>query len=621
MLFLKNNRKKIFSLNSLMYIIKKQNIKKIISRLIKLGFFGFIYKCFHNLNNLKKYEIWIKNNEPDDDELQQQREKKFLIQPKISIIVPVYNTPDSFLNEMVLSILNQTYSNWELCIADGNSSLSEIKDILIHYSNLDKRIHILLLNENKGIAGNSNEAIKSADGEYIGFLDHDDTLAPFALFEVIKALNTNENVDFIYSDEDNISEDGKKRLDPNFKPDFSPDFLHSNNYVCHFAVYKKNILDSIGYFNNVFAGAQDFDLVLRLTEKSKNIIHIPKILYHWRISKSSTSSNTDSKDYAEENGKRALEEHFKRINEEVTISYGEIRFRYRVIYKIKSNPLISIIIPNHNNLTTLKRCINSILKKSTYENYEIVIVENNSTRKDIFEYYDSLKSNKKIKIIKWNSMSFNYSAVNNYATRNCGGEIFIFLNNDTEVISKDWIENMLGHILRKDVGAAGAKLYYPGKTIQHGGVIVGLGGMAGHSHKKYPGNSNGYFGRLILTQNFSAVTGACLMIKREIFENIKGFDEEFALSLNDIDLCLKIRKNGYLIVWTPYAELYHYESKTRGYEDSPEKQMRFEKEVRLFQIRWKDFLLNGDPYYNPNLDLMKEDFSININKKVKERIE
>ncbi|AEE14040.1 glycosyl transferase family 2 [Thermodesulfobium narugense DSM 14796] len=586
-------------------------MKKSVNYIKVYGLKGFFRKIVNKLSNKEQtlYQNWIERNEPTKEELIAQKSIKFDYEPKISIIVPTWNTPKRFLIEMLNSVLDQTYSNWELCIADGASKEKHVKEILDQYAKKDSRIKVKYLSENKGIAGNSNEAISLATGDYIALLDHDGTLAPFALFEVVKAINENKDADFIYSDEDKISEDGKERFDAHFKPDFAPDTLRSYNYICHLSVIKKEILDLVGYFRDGFDGSQDYDLILRCTEKTKKIIHIPKILYHWRVSQNSVAGNSNAKLYAYESAKKALKEHLERVNIKGNVIDGKFLGSYKINYKILGNPKISIIIPNKDHKEELERCISSIFSKSTYKNYEIIIVENHSKEKEIFEYYEYLRDNYNNVVLLEYKDEFNYSAVNNFAVKYTRGDILLFLNNDTEIINENWLEEMLQYAQRKDVGAVGAKLYYPDNTIQHGGVIVGVGGIAGHAHRFFPKDSPGYFGRLSIVQNFSAVTGACLMMRKDVFVEVGGFDDEYPLAVSDVDICLKVRKKGYLVVWTPYAELYHYESKTRGYEDTPEKQERFKREINLFKSKWGDILEKGDPYYNPNLTLDREDFS------------
>ncbi len=572
----------------------------------------FNYLRGHKVNTFlkkrNKYEEWIRRSEPSPAELDLQKKTTFNCYPKISIVVPTYNTPEQFLKEMVESVINQTYSNWELCIADGGSNKPYIREILNSYTKKDERIKVKFLTENKGIAGNSNEALSLATGDFIALLDHDDTIAPFALYEVVKGISKNPDADFIYSDEDKISEDGKKQFDPHFKPDWSPDTLRSYNYICHLTVIKKALLYKVGFFRGDYEGSQDYDLIFRATEDANKILHIPKVLYHWRAHLSSAAGDVSNKMYAIESGKKAVADHLKRIGLTGTAEGG---WPYKVVYNCKDSPLISIIIPNKDHTKDLGKCVESIISKSSYNNFEIIIIENRSVEKDTFELYSKLEQLKNVRIIKWDHL-FNFGSLNNFAVNYAEGEVLLFLNNDTEVITSDWLECMLGHVLRKEIGAVGAKLYYPDNTIQHAGVILGIKGVAGHSHKYFPRDSKGYFCRANIIQNLSAVTAACMMMRREVFEEVGRFDERYSHAFNDVDLCMKIRQKGYLIVFTPYAELYHHESKSRGNEDTREKQERFKKEIEYFQKKWKNDLAKGDPYYNPNLTLDREDFSIKI---------
>jgi len=567
-------------------------------------------KCCTDFDAL--YQSWIVNNEPTMKELTAQKTTKFNYQPKISIIVPTWNTPRKFLIDMIDSVINQTYSNWELCIADGNSSKKHVKEILDNYARKDERIKVKFLTENKGIAGNSNEAISLSTGDYIALLDHDDTLAPFALFEIVKTINENTTTDFIYSDEDIISENGTTRFNPHFKPDWSPDTLRSYNYITHLSVIKKELLNEVGWFREGYDGSQDYDLILRCTEKASEIVHIPKILYHWGMSDNSVTKNPNSKLYAYDAAKKALKDHLDRIGMKGKVSDGPFLGSYKIEYDMIGNYKISIIIPNKDHKEDLERCINSILTKSTYKNYEIIIVENHSKEEDVFKYYEYLQNRfENIVLLEWKD-AFNYSAVNNFAAKYAKGDILLFLNNDTEVINENWLEEMIQYVQREDVGAVGAKLYYPDDTIQHAGVILGIGGIAGHSHRYFSKYSFGYFRKLGIVQNLSAVTGACLMMRKGVFNEVEGFDERYPLALSDVDICLKARERGYLVVFTPFAELYHYENKTRGYEDTPEKKERNNKEIELFRKKWGYILEKGDPYYNTNLTLDREDFSIRI---------
>ncbi len=597
------------------------NWRKVIWYIRTYGFVQFLSKAaekvrfFTSFNqeyafdDVGAYQRWIIANEPTVLELEAQTKHTFKIQPKISIIVPVYNTPLEFLEPMIKSVKNQTYVNWELCLADG-SSQPETRTHLQQLAGNEGRIQIKYLKTNQGIAGNTNAAIELATGEYLTFLDHDDTLAPFALYEVALAINATPLADLIYSDEDKLTRRGRTRLKPHFKPDWSPDTLRSYNYITHLMVIKRTLLDKIGHIREGFEGSQDYDLVLRATEQAKKIVHIPKILYHWREHQNSTSSNIKSKSYASYSTKKAVAAHLDRLKMTGRVVDGPFFGSARVLFTLPTPPpLVSIIIPTKDQTELLKDCVESIISHSTYFNYEIILTDNGSVEAATRSLYAKFKKNPQIKIVNWDK-PYNFSAINNYAVTQASGSQLLFLNNDTEVISSDWLEAMLEFAARSDVGAVGAKLLYPDATFQHAGVILGIGGVAGHSHKYLPTNSHGYFGRLVVPQNLSAVTAACAMIPRAVFEAVGGFDEGYSVAFNDVDLCLKIRGLGKLIVWTPHAQLYHLESKSRGYEDTPEKQARFKQEIDRIQARWGDVLKQGDPYYNPNLSLTKEDFSL-----------
>lgn len=590
-------------------LLNGQNIKKAILYTLKYGLRMSIEKIRQELFKNYLYHQWILRNEPSSEDLVLQRGYGFMLRPKISIIVPVYNTPQKYLSEMIESVVNQTYGNWELCLADGMSKEPYVQEILGRYSKRDDRVKIKLLQTNKGIAGNSNEALSLATGDFVGLLDHDDILPPFALHEVVKAINDNTGVDFIYSDEDKVSEDGRVRFDPHFKPDWSPDTLRSHNYIAHFTVIRSGLLQKIGWFREGYDGSQDYDLFLRATEKADKILHVPKVLYHWRAFSASAAGDPNAKLYAYESAKRALKDHIKRTNIDGTIGNGIFLGSYRILCALKNHPKVSILIPNRDQTEGLSLCIKSIIAKSTYRNFEIIIIENGSREDKTFQMYEEMKKTGTAKIVVWDK-AFNYSAVNNYGVKYATGDVLLFLNNDVEVINADWLENLLQHVIRPKVGAVGAKLYYPNNKVQHAGIIIGMGGIAGHPHKYFHRKSQGYMKRLSIVQNVAAVTGACLMIKGEVFLETGGFDEEFPLAYNDVDLCLRIRNQGHLVIFTPYAELYHHESKTRGYEDTPEKKARFEKEIDLFKAKWSGVLEKGDPYYNPNLSLVREDFSI-----------
>lgn len=554
------------------------------------------------------YEKWIELNEPNKEELDKQRETKFEVTPKISIIIPMYNTPAKFFEELVDSLINQTYSNWELCLADGSEAQNEeLKSII----EKDSRIKYNFLGENKGIAENTNAALKMATGDYIGLLDHDDILPEFSLYEVVRTINNHPEADFIYSDEDKFEEVGGKRYDPYFKSDFAPDTLRANNYICHFSIFRKDLMDKLEGFRSEFDGAQDYDIILRMSENAKNIVHIPKILYHWRVHELSTAkAGAHAKPYAYEAGKKAVQAHLDRMGLKGTVEQGKTIGTYKVNYEIIGEPKISIIIPNKDYVSTLKVCLKSITKLTTYKNYEIIVVENNSTEKETFKYYKTIDGKDNIKVVYYPEKEFNYSSIINYGVKNSTGDYIIQLNNDTELVTPDWIQEMLGFVQREDVGAVGVKMYYPDKTIQHAGIIIGIGGVAGHVFKNIPYKMHGYFSKDCMIQNLSAVTAACIMTPRKIYDDVGFMDEKFKVAFNDVDFCLRIREQGKLIVYNPYVEFIHYESKSRGYEDTVEKQQRFKGEIDRFYEKWQGFLDKGDPYYNINLRLDNDQCAI-----------
>lgn len=559
------------------------------------------------------YNVWLKRHCPTKAILKQQAEYVFPYQPKISIVIPLYKTPHNYLNELIESIKAQTYSNWELCLSDGSGENSPLTDILKKYTDSDDRIKAVYNKQALHISENTNAALEVATGDYIAFTDHDDLLTPNALYECVYELNRDSSIDVLYTDEDKIDMSGKEYFMPHFKPDFNIDMLRSVNYICHLFVVRRDVFQKVGLLNSEYDGAQDYDFVLRCVEVASNIKHIPKILYHWRAHKDSIAENPESKNYAFEAGAQAIRAHYERVGIKATVEHTIHKGMYRSRYILQENPLISIVIPNKDHISDLDKCIMSIEKKSSYKNYEIIVVENNSTEEKTFEYYKELEEKcPRAKVIHWKEQGFNYPAINNYGVQHANGEYILFLNNDTEIVNKDCLEELLGYCMRNDVGAVGARLYYEDGTIQHAGVIVGLGGIAGHAFVGYPHDALGYFGRIQMAQDYSAVTAACIMVKKSVFDEVQGFDERYAVAFNDVDLCMKIREAGYLIVYNPYAELNHYESKSRGYEDTEEKVRRFNSELLLFQSRWDEFLEKGDPYYSPNLTLDKNDFSLNI---------
>jgi len=547
-------------------------------------------------------------------ELSKQRRHRFGKDIRFSIAVPLYNTPESFLRDMIESVLAQTYSGWELCLADGSDdSHSYVEGVCREYCERDGRIRYKRLERNLGISENTNACLDMASGEYIALVDHDDILHPAALYEMMRVICEKEP-DLIYTDEASfIGSDIQNISNIHFKPDFAPDNLMAINYICHLTTFKRTLLEKTGKFRSEYDGSQDHDMMLRLTEAAERIEHIPEVLYYWRAHPNSVAYGIRAKDYASEAGRNAVLDSLRRRGIDASVEGTKAHSCiYRVRYAVKGTPLVSIVIPSCDHVDELKTCINSILGKTTYSNYEIVIAENNSREAATFDYYRELAAkNENIRVIIW-AGEFNYSAINNYAVREAvKGEYVLLLNNDTEVITPEWIEEMLMYAQRKDVGAVGTMLYYPNGTIQHAGVILGMGGIAGHAYQREKPDDFGYMSRLAYAQDMTAVTAACMMIRRDVWDEVGGLDEEFAVAFNDTDLCMRIRKAGYLIIWTPYAELYHYESLSRGMEDTPEKQARFESEKELFRSRWRAELDSGDPYYNPNLTLNRADFTPN----------
>jgi O-antigen biosynthesis protein len=556
----------------------------------------------------EEYQRWIGAFEPSANDLERQRAFPFSRTPIISLVVPVYNPPAEFLEALIRSVQAQTYPHWQLCLADASTS-PHVRPLLQKHAAHDSRIKLELLPTNAGIVGNSNAALELVTGEYVALVDHDDTLAPFALFEIAKAIQDHPEADMLYSDEDKLDFSGQ-RVEPNFKPDWSPETLRSRNYICHLSVFRRSLLTELNGFRAGFDGAQDHDLILRATERAKRIVHIPQVLYHWRMHRQSTAADAGSKGYAHEAGKRAVQEQLTRLGIDGTVHDGAVPGLYDVVYHVRSQPLVSVIIPNRDAPEMLARCVES-LAKSSYANYELWIVENGSTRPETHAYYRQLEKQPHVRILEW-TKPFNYAAVNNFAALHARGELLLFLNNDTEAVNPDWLEQLVRHGIQPGVGAVGAKLYFADDTIQHAGIVIGMGGVAGHSHHSYPRSATGYMQRLRFAQNVSAVTAACLLCRATVFREVGGFDEGFVLAFNDVDLCLQILQRGHRIVWTPNAELYHYESKTRGYEDTPEKQQRFKREFDLFHLKWSAFLKQGDPYYNPNYRLDRPDFALKV---------
>lgn len=571
-----------------------------------------------------KYKSWEKKamthygtaSFPTEEERREQEKTAFKRMVKISILVPLWNTPEDFLGEMTASVLWQTYPNWELCLADGSDAAHDyVGEYCRRLAQKDSRIIYRKLPKNGGISGNTNQCLKLATGEYIGLFDHDDILHPSVLYEYVKAINE-KNADYVYCDEATFKNgDINKMITMHFKPDYAVDNLRANNYICHFSVFSRELLDGTELFRTKFDGSQDHDMILRLTDNAKRIVHVPKLLYYWRSHAGSVASDINAKPYAIESARSAVADHLHKHGfDHFTItSTRAFETIFKISYEIIGEPKISIVIANKDHAEDLRRCVTSIIEKSTWENYEIVIVENNSETKEIFSYYEELKNNPRIQVVTFEG-TFNYSAVNNLGVTAADGDYILLLNNDTQVITVNWMEELLMYAQRADVGAVGGKLYYADKTIQHAGVVIGLGAhrTAGHMHYRQKRENLGYMGRLCYAQNMTAVTGACLMVKKALYEQAGGLDESFAVSLNDVDFCLKLRKAGYLNVFTPFAELYHYESVSRGLDDRGEKAARYEEESARFREKWKAELAAGDPYFNPNFSLDKPDFSLRV---------
>lgn len=590
-------------------MLSYQHFKNGFRILKKKGFSGVIDRIVHGSSNWAEYDEWFNATKVTKEELERQRNTEFEFAPMISIIVATFNTKEEYLKEMIDSVRNQSYSNWQLCIGDGSTNDSVEKYVKEHYGD-DSRIVFKKLEKNYGISGNMNGALELVTGDYVGLFDHDDLLTPDCLYEFVASMQEVHH-DCVYSDEDKLNDKTKKFEDPHFKPDFSIDLLCSHNYITHFFVVNMDIVRKVGGMRSEYDGSQDHDFIFRCVEQANSVHHVPKILYHWRMHPLSTAMDPESKMYCYTSGKKAIESHFKRIGIDATVEmlprplYG----MYHCKYTVKDHPLVSILIPNYNHKDLLKGCIESLMNVNTYSNMEIVIVENNSTEQEIFDYYKELEETySNVKVIYYEG-DFNYSKINNYGVKYAHGEYILFLNNDTKVIEPDSIEDMLGVCQREDVGAVGAKLLYEDDTVQHCGVVVGYHGYATAAFSLIDRNDFGYMGRPRVSWDVSAVTAACLMTKREIFDEVGGFDEDFKVACNDVDLCLKIRSLNKWIVEDVFSVWYHYESKSRGLEDTPEKQARFQSEIARFQKKWPEILKNGDPFHNPNFDLDKGPFT------------
>ena len=534
-------------------------------------------------------------------ELRQEQETTvFPYMPTVDIIVPVYNTDRKQLKEMLDSVLAQSYKNWVLCLADGSdSNHGYVGNVIEEYCAREPRIRYKKLERNLGISGNTNESIRMGTGDYIALLDNDDLLSQGALFEVVKAINE-QNADFLYSDEATFNILPSDSDSMHFKPDFSPDYLRALNYICHLSVIKRALAEKVGLYDAAYDGSQDYDFTFRVTEQAEKIVHISKPLYYWRIHAGSVADDISAKPYAYEAAKRAVEAHLERVGLPGKVEYSKAVPAMRVIYDLKAHPLVSIIIPTCDHTDLLKQCLDSISELTTYDNYEIILCENNSKDPETFAYYETLDSNEKIKLIQY-SGSFNFSKINNFARKYASGEHLLFLNNDIKIITSEWIEEMLMFTQRDDVGACGIKLLYPDDTVQHGGIAMGVCGSAANICPLFPREHEGYMSRLAVASDMSACTAACLMVSASAFDEVGGFDEELSVSFNDVDLCLKIRELGLLVVFNPVAEAYHFESRSRGYDTKGEKKARMEREKSILRQKWPRYYEEeGDPYYNRN---------------------
>lgn len=558
---------------------------------------------------VRTYEAFRRRYFPDKKELNRQRKEQFVYEPLFSIVVPLYKTPLPYLEDLIWSIQAQTYEKWKLYLSDGSGKESSLKEVLRNYARKEKRIHIIENDCRLNISDNTNRALEQVDGGYVVFVDHDDTLAPDALYECVKVLNREPDVEVIYTDSDKLSENGKRYSEPCFKPDFNMELLRCQNYICHLTVIQKRFLDKVGYLNSDYSGVQDYDHILRCVERTNRIVHIPKILYHWRMCPGSVAVDTDNKPYTYELFQKILREHYDRmgIQAEVKAVFPGV---VRTVYQLPYEPLVSVIIANKDHREDLMRCVELLEQESEYKNLEILIVENNSVSEEIVTYYDQVQRQyDNVRVLRYEK-EFNYADIQNYAAVRAKGDHLLLLNNDTWLERPESIREMLGYCMRDDVGIVGAKLLYPDDTIQHAGVIVGLGGVADHAFVGMDREDPGYCCRAICAQEYSAVTAACLMVKKTVFMEVGGMDTELKIAFNDVDFCLRVKEAGYKIIYNPFSIWYHDESKTRGAEDTPEKIERFRGEIEYFQRRWANFLYWGDPSYNPNLALDRHDFSL-----------
>lgn len=563
-----------------------------------------------------RYRKWLRLHQPQTEKDKNDIRKeigRFEKKPSVSIIMPVYNTPVAWLKKAVKSVQNQLYPNWELCIADDNSTSRQTLEYLESLKN-DERIKIEFRKENGHISEASNSALEMAIGDFVCFLDHDDELSCQALYRVVQAINMNSGVMFLYSDEDKMNERGL-RSEPHFKSSWNLELLRSYNYINHLAVFDRARLNELHGLRKGYEGAQDYDLILRYIDTigEEEIVHIPHTLYHWRKISTSTAQGKGAKPYTAKAGRQALQDHLSRRGIDAHIDdVAELTNTFHVRYSLQQAPLVSIIIPTRDHGQLLQRCLASIFEKTTYPHYEIVIIDNRSTDSETLKYLTELEKNEKIRILRYDN-EFNFSAINNFAVAEAQGELVCLLNNDTEIITNGWLATMVSHLEQPLVGAVGVQLLYPDDTLQHAGVILGIGGGAGHSHKYIESTKWGYMARANVAQNLSAVTGACLIVKKRDYLRVGGLDEaNFSIAFNDVDFCLKLREAGLKIVYTPHVKLYHFESKSRGLDTAPDKVVRFDREKENLKAKWGS-LLKNDPYYNRNLSLSRENFSLSDN--------
>lgn len=546
------------------------------------------------------YDEWIRRQGPRGKAWLAQRRERFAWEPVFSVVIPLYNTPIPFLKRIMDSVLYQTYRKVELCLADGSSNDEAERYIKSRYRK-EKRVKYMRLKQNRGISVNTNRAISMATGEFIVFADHDDALTADAFYEMAKALNRDPKIEILYSDEDKVNKNDTNYFGPHLKSVFDMDLLTCNNYICHIFAVKREILEKVGELRKEYDGAQDYDFVLRCCEQSAHICHIPKVLYHWRVHPESTAGNPQSKLYAFEAGRRAVEDHYRRMGVEAEVESTDMLGRYRTKRAVLGEPLVSVLIPNMDHVKELALCLESLFERTEYPNFEVLIIENNSKEPETFAFYEEQKKKRpNLRVIRW-ERGFNYAAIHNEAVQEAKGEYLLLLNNDVEILNGDWMREMLSHCQREEVGAVGAKLYYPDGTIQHAGVVVGFGGVAGHLFAGAGKEQEGYMGALVSVRQVSAVTAACMMTKKSLYKQVGGMDESFEVAYNDVDYCLKLRAMGKAVLFTPYAELTHYESRSRGLEDTPEKKARLIREGKHFAAKWPEILETGDPYFPQSL--------------------